>query len=336
MARIKQEDYAYAVARIRAIESKLLSQSRLERLLELSDPADAAKLLIESGYGTDQTDNRKASDFEALFSAEEEKVYNLLLEMIPDPLPVHLFMRRHDYLNAKLILKAEFLGVDVSKNLSHMGTIKPEKLLAYITNRKLNELPDILRDAILESLESYSQTRDPQTVDLILDKASFKNMMADARDTGEPFMFELVKRLIDAANIRIFVRAKLLSMPKDFIKRALIEGGTIPQDKFDELSGQNVDKLFEILKTNGLDSLADELSKAMSRQEGLSEIERILDDSVIRFMKRYKYVTLGIEPVIAYLFYKETEIKNARLIVTGLVNGISQDIIKERLRLGYA
>ncbi|NLU53139.1 MAG: V-type ATP synthase subunit C [Clostridiaceae bacterium] len=336
MARIRQEDYAYAVARIRAIESKLLSQSRMERLLELSNPSDAAKLLIESGYGTDHTDNRDNYNFEALFSAEEKKVYDFLIEMIPDPLPVHLFMKRYDYLNAKLILKAEFLGVDISKSLSPMGTIKPERLLGYITDRKLNELPDILREAVLESLDSFSQTRDPQVIDLILDKASYKSMMADAKATGETFLVELVKRLIDAANIRIFVRSKILSMPKDFVKKALIAGGTISENQFDELSDQGTDKLFEILKSNGLESLASELSQALSRPEGLSEIEKILDDSIIRFMKGYKYVTLGIEPVIAYLFYKETEIKNARLIVTGLMNRISQEIIKERLRLGYA
>jgi V/A-type H+-transporting ATPase subunit C len=45
---------------------------------------------------------------------------------------------------------------------------------------------------------------------------------------------------------------------------------------------------------------------------------------------------MGIEPVIAYLFFKDTEIKNARLILTGKANKISQETIKERLRLGYA
>ena len=53
MARIKEEGYAYATARIRVRESKLLSLSRLERLFDITDSADAIKLLAEAGYAGD-------------------------------------------------------------------------------------------------------------------------------------------------------------------------------------------------------------------------------------------------------------------------------------------
>jgi len=41
---------------------------------------------------------------------------------------------------------------------------------------------------------------------------------------------------------------------------------------------------------------------------------------------------MGVEPVIAWLFYKEAEIRNVRLILTGKINGIPSNIIGERLR----
>lgn len=338
MARIREEDYAYATARIRVRETKLMNRSRLDRLFDMTDPSDAVKLLMESGYGTDHIDNRKngAENVETLLSSELKKAYDLLFEILPNPQVVDLFKKSYDYLNAKLILKAEFLGIDVLKALSLMGTIKPENLLKLITDRKLGDLPELMSKAILESSDNFNQTGDPQNIDFILDKASYENMLEDAKMTEEPFLIELIKKLIDSANIRIFIRAKLLLLSKDFIIRALVKGGSVTEDVFVELSEKSFEQFFEALNRTGIAEVSNELSKAIKHPNGISEVEKVLDDFITLFLKQSKYVTMGIEPVIAYLFFKETEIKNARLIITGQVNKISQETIKERLRLGYA
>lgn len=338
MARIREEDYAYATAHIRAIEPKLINRSKLDRLLDAADASDTVRLLVESGYGSDQTDNSKdgAGKVEALLSSELKKAYNLLFEILPDPQPVNLFMRRYDYLNAKLILKAEFLGMDISKSLSPMGTLKAEKLLAIITGRNFSELPEIFGNAITESLEEFSQSGDPQAIDFILDRASFENMMIDAKKAEEPFLVDLTNRLSDIANIRVFLRAKLLKKSAGFIKRALVSSGTLPLTAFEELSEKSLEEFFAYLKKTGFENIAQDLSEAVKKPDGVSEVEKILDDSVIIFLRQSKFVTYGIDPVIAYLFYKETEIKNARLIITGKANKIPQETIKERLRLTYA
>ena len=143
MARIREEDYAYATARIRAIETKLMDKNKLERLMDLNDPAQTAKLLMESGYGSNHMENSKdgIGDVEVLLSSELKKAYDLLFEILPNRKIIELFKRRYDYLNAKLILKAEFLDIDVIKSLSPLGTVRPEKLFKMITDRKLNDLP---------------------------------------------------------------------------------------------------------------------------------------------------------------------------------------------------
>lgn len=340
MARIREEDYAYATARIRAIETRLMDRSKLERLMETTDSAQAIKLLSEAGYGmgSDPMENSKdgKGNVEALLSAELKKAYDLLAEILPNPEVVDLFKRRYDYLNAKLILKAEFLGIDAMKSLSDMGTIKPEKLYKYITDRKFNELPEIFGKAILESIDVFSQTSDPQTIDFIMDKASFENMAADAQSIGEPFLMELIKRLADTANIRIFIRTKLISGSRELVRQALVKGGSIPESLYEESADKGLDKFFEALKFTELAHLSEELVEAVKHPNGISHIEKVLEDSITQFLKKSKFVAMGIEPVVAYLFFKETEIKNARLIITGQVNRIPQETIKERLRMGYA
>jgi len=52
-------------------------------------------------------------------------------------------------------------------------------------------------------------------------------------------------------------------------------------------------------------------------------------------MKDAKYVSFGPEPVIAYIFAKENEIKLIRIIMVGKINGIDGEVIRERLRENY-
>ena len=48
-----------------------------------------------------------------------------------------------------------------------------------------------------------------------------------------------------------------------------------------------------------------------------------------------KLKSLTIEPIVAYTYAKQTEIKNIRIIFTGKFNNISAEKIKERLRESY-
>ncbi|NLO99483.1 MAG: V-type ATP synthase subunit C [Clostridiaceae bacterium] len=338
MARIKEEGYAYATARIRVRESKLLPLSRLERLFDITDSVDAIKLLAEAGYSGQDPDSGKegTGDVEKLLTSELKKAYDFIEEIIPDPLVINLFRKRYDYLNAKFILKAEFLKIDAKETLSDMGTIEPARLLKLMTERKFEDVSEIFSQAILAAEEAFNKTGDPQLIDFILDNASYAEMLADAEKSEDPVLIKLINMLIDTANIRIFIRAKLLKKSEDFIRKAWIKNGSFKEENFEEIINEGLDKFFSVLKAVGYDKLAAQLNVAADKEDGISEIEKILDDFITLYLKDSKYVVMGVSPVIGYLFFKETEIKNARLIITGVKNKIPRETIKERLRLGYA
>ena len=50
MAKLKDTDYLFLSTRIRVLERSLLTKERMERMLDASAPADAAKILQECGY----------------------------------------------------------------------------------------------------------------------------------------------------------------------------------------------------------------------------------------------------------------------------------------------
>ena len=56
---------------------------------------------------------------------------------------------------------------------------------------------------------------------------------------------------------------------------------------------------------------------------------------MMEYVRVARFKALTIEPLVAYVYAKETEIKNVRIILTGKINQIDPENIKERLRDSY-
>ena len=63
-----QPSYAYAVARIRALENSLLNLEKTERMVESESVADALKVLADTGLGSVMS-NDPLSGYEAFLKA---------------------------------------------------------------------------------------------------------------------------------------------------------------------------------------------------------------------------------------------------------------------------
>ena len=64
-------------------------------------------------------------------------------------------------------------------------------------------------------------------------------------------------------------------------------------------------------------------------------LDKFCDNYIMKYMKEAKLKSLTIEPIVAYTYAKQTEIKNIRIIFTGKFNNIGAEKIKERLRESY-
>ena len=53
------------------------------------------------------------------------------------------------------------------------------------------------------------------------------------------------------------------------------------------------------------------------------------------YIGRTRYVSFGIEPLVAYLIARENEVKLVRIVLTGKKIGLPPEEIKERLREMY-
>lgn len=334
MIKVNQDDYAYANGRIRARELKLLDKNRFDRMLEATDAEEAYKVLAEAEYGMGSDSTKSVFAFDALLADEMKKTYALLSEIAPDKEVVEAFKKRYDFFNVKVLLKAELSNQEIPSILVETGTYAASEIMRIIRERDYNELEPIMREAVLEVYDVFSRTRDPQAIDLILDRALYHQFYEDLKSIDNEFVKELADIIVDTTNIKMFIRARALNRSPAFIKNILLDGGKIDKTLYFNNYDKTVnDFINDLNKTEfGAEVLK---SLKIYENENIQALEKALDDFLMKYMHRAKLVTIGIEPFIAFLFAKETEIKNVRIILTGKINRLSNDQIRERLRLIY-
>ena len=72
--------------------------------------------------------------------------------------------------------------------------------------------------------------------------------------------------------------------------------------------------------------------ESFTKTESVSLLEKLVDNYIMTIMKEAKFIPFGGEPLLAYIYAKETEIKVVRIIMVGKLNNISPEVIRERLR----
>ena len=327
--------YAYAVSRIRVNEKKMLDKGKLDRMIDARTPEDALKVLIEAEYGFSAADPARVFEYEKLIKEENNKAIALLKEISPQPEMFDLFLQKIDYHNVKVLIKGEFSGNFHDDMMLDSGMIPPLKLKLLLKERKMAELPVKMRKAIDEAMDYFNRTSDPQMIDLILDKAAWSQMLETARASGNSFLTGLVEAMIDLANINAFLRVRNLKKPWDFLQKVLLDGGRIDSSLYAKNLQDTLEGFINALRYTPYSKACEEGIGNFLSTGSMTRFEKLADDYILEYVKKGRYIVLGLEPLVGYLVARQMEIKNAGIIMVGKINNISGDIIRERLRETY-
>lgn len=334
MGRHNEGEYAFSCAVIRSNERTLLSGSDLQRVLDAKQFAGALAVMGEFGYGNSKETVEPAA-FEKVLRAELDRVYKLVFSIVPDRQELELFLFQNDYHNIKVLLKSEFLKLDPAPLLVDTGRIDPEKLAVMIKERNFLFMPEELKVSIEEAIDTFGKNRDPQEIDIILDKACYKDMLAAAEETKNEFIIGYVRLLIDILNINTFIRLREIGRDWAFFRKVFLEGGQVEKSFFMNAFEKSYQQLADEMSSHGYSELFSVGAEAIAKTKKYTALEKLGDDMRTRYAKSSRFVTMGIEPVMSFLIAKEGEIKNLRVILAGKLSGTDTEIIRERLRETY-
>ena len=317
--------YPYAVAKIKVKENQLLTNANLEQLATENNIERIVSTLIEKEYEFDIVE--RYEDYEIVLKKAEENLYKLIKEIVEEKEIAQIFLSKNDYYNIKLIIKSQIQSKEYKNNLIDSGTISKEEISSIMENKEYDRLDKNIKQAINETINLYEKTKLPFIIDSILDKACFSNMKKLAENIDNKFILKYIQKLIDITNIKTFFRVRKIYKDAFIFEVSYIEGGKINLKTF--MKSLNEEE--QNLKYRFI-GFSDTIEQAIYNYESL---DKFCDNYIMNYMKEAKLKALTIEPILAYIYAKQTEFKNIRIIFTGKLNKISTEKIKERLRESY-
>ncbi|NCB64251.1 MAG: V-type ATP synthase subunit C [Clostridia bacterium] len=330
MPKLKDTDYLTISTRIRAMENRLLTKERRERMLDARDNAEAAKILTECGYG--ELSALTPAGLEELLGDTRKRTYADLATMVPDPNLVDVFRIKYDYHNAKVLLKAEAMGSDPGRLLAAGGRYAPNLLRDAYVKGDLKNCTNAFRAAVQHAKESLAASGDPQLADFILDRAYYEELTDAAKESESEFLTGYVRLSIDVANLRSVVRAGRMGKGADLLREVLVPGGNVSER---DLANLKEGELANKFRGGFLGEAAVIGAPLMSGGGDLTAFERLCDNAIVAYLSNAKRVAFGEAPVVAYLYAKEAELTAVRIILMGRLAGLDTEIIRERLRDSY-
>ena len=226
--KIKDNQFICLSAILRAKEARMLSSSKLERMLAEPSFADACRIAAEGGY--EDMSQMDVAGINAALAAFRAKELAEIGDLAPDVSVLDLFRMKYGYHNAKVIVKS--LG-DPEKDadlLSDAARFTPEEILeAYQSEAGNGTLPEAYAAAIREAKTALARTGNPQVSDYILDKAYFSEQLREAKKSGKPFIEDYVRLQIDKSNLRSALRTLGMPRREELLDYALQENQIQPK-----------------------------------------------------------------------------------------------------------
>jgi V/A-type H+-transporting ATPase subunit C len=192
-----------------------------------------------------------------------------------------------------------------------------------------------MRESIEEAIFNFENTKDPQIIDIILDKYMFKELVKIKNEINDTFTNKYVVALIDSTNLKTLLRVKKQKKGREFFTSVIIEGGSIDKDRFLGMINDDAQNIATKLSFSNYAEFMKNGIEYYTKTNSVSLLEKLVDNFIMDMMKNAKIIPFGVEPLLAYIYAKETEIKIIRIIMVGKLNNISGEIVRERLRDSY-
>ena len=322
--------YGYAVGRVRVLETQMINSQRVERLIE-ADFENALYILDEITMGEYLRGASSAKEIDRGLTRYLRGVYSSIAQALPvDSMLMEFFVCRYDFHNLKAILKAMMEGGEPEGLLGGLGAIEVDLL------RKGASDPVALPSPYKETVQEFAVgVESPQLLDTLVDKNYLSHRLFLARREGSPFIIDFARAAIDLANLKQVLRGRLLSKDKGFMEESLVQGGFVPVGRLLDLYGDPVEGMIKKLESNIYYSRLLAMTESVDEAVRLTDFDRKSDDQLMEMVSATKRISVGAEPIFAYLRAGENEVLMVRMILIAKLNNIPPASIERMLRTLY-
>jgi V/A-type H+-transporting ATPase subunit C len=332
------ERYGYTVARLRAMESRLLDDSVLQRLIDCEDLDSAMKVLGETVYASWLVELKTNAEFDKAIESELNYVYKEVSKFAPDSALVEICRLPYDFHNVKVLLKSQILQRESGERrfelLTSLGNIPTDDLIMAVESEDFRLLPYSLHSVFPRALALWEQTRNILEVECYLDEILFQEMLKMARKLEFDTPLLWVRGKIDAENLRNMLRLKRMDKDTATVEPYLHNGGFVSIERLLAILSEPVEGWIRVLSYADIGKVLSNVQDGSDMNALLVEMEKVLDDYITRILETAKYGAFAPENVLSYLWRKEIEAKNLRIALVSVANGMDMDLTRRLMRRG--
>lgn len=347
-------DYGYANARIRGMRSRLLDQVFVDRLIAVPDVGNLIQELSGTEYGPDLETSvihgRTAAAVDDALKENMVRTYRKVLGFLNDEARfiVTTLLGRWDIFNIKTILRGKHMHL--SADQIQEGLL-PAGGLSQVDLDGLTMLPDIrtivdtaitwglpFASAMRQGHTAYLQSGELADLELAMDRyyANWASERLSRRGSNVKIARRILGMQIDIMNMVMVFRLQKADLESVDPDEFFLEGGlSVSKDLYSELGRlSDIDEVLDRVKGTPYGKTLDDAAMKYLEVNSISVFERALEDYLMR-----RALTLGVgDPLgagvsIAYLWAKQNEITNLRIIVKGKAVGMPEQRVREELIL---
>lgn len=320
---MKNTGYTFAVARIRCNENKLLNAQDYSSVITASSYAEAVRRLADKGYEIDGTDYSSALREKAM------KNWELISSVLPDKSHFDSIIIKNDFANLKLVEKAFITEKSTEGLFTAPSVYAAEDIKKAVFERNNSALPEPLRHADRSAYRILTKTHFAQLSDTVIDRASMEWGIKLAKKNGCHMLSDIAQTEAAQADIKALYRCILTGKAESFMDRAVCECSYFDKKDIIKAAASGMENFLEFLRHTELSFVCGALKKSSA------EFERQCDNKITDVLRSAKTEYFNIAPLAAFYYASETEIKNVRIILSAKLSGLSENIIKERVRESY-
>ncbi|HLC59899.1 MAG TPA: ATP synthase A1 subunit C [Candidatus Nanoarchaeia archaeon] len=346
--KIKLGFYSYTYVRTTVMRALLFRRDDYQKLLKMSF-SEIAKFLQDSNYrkeinelatkysGADLIElalNRNlAASFQKLLRISSPEIGMLVAE----------YVKRKDIEDLKTILRGKFTNSDEEKiaaSIIGAGNLGKDFLLSLLKKDSLEDILKIIGMIDMPefkiALKEFKNKNNLAGIENALDKHYYINLIQFSRrlpKQGALFR-QFFHKEVDILNILTLLRLKEHKFTKEEIRNFIIPYGDKAKDLWisNLLNADGLDNLAKSLEKTGYGDIISKGMEDFKKTKSLITLEiglyKHLLKQTILFMHQH---LLSIDVILGYMFAKDIEVRNLKIIVKGKQLGLNEQFIESQL-----
>jgi V/A-type H+-transporting ATPase subunit C len=319
--------YAFQTARVRVLETQMLSKAILLDMANAESFEQAADLVAGTEYALPHH-GRNFAEVENILQTRRSAVRNLFEELMIDKPVAELFRTRCDFANLRLALRRMLTERPLGTDYSSEGNVSPQIFEQVFEVENYQLFPDYMAEATEQAILAYYQDKDIRRIDYAIDQVQAGYNLKQARRLKSVFLLGLFRIQVDLTNIRTTLRLKFAESEH---RNVFLKGGFIEQERLEKTLDAGYESQGQLFFVLPYHRVVETGANYLVSDNSFLKIEQQCEEFLAGFLKTTIQITAGPQPIIAYLLMKENEIRNVRLILTAKKNFLDTKLILDRI-----